>query len=124
MANQPHIVRSEAFELSIKDFLSAALKANQGAREELTRTDDLSFYIANLDSLPPGIVVWIPEQNRYSLQDGWHRLRTAIGLGRTHFVVVELTIEQIEARLNALQSAYEPANSLTRALSRHRVRLV
>jgi hypothetical protein len=99
MADQPHIVRCEPFELSIKDFLSAALKANQGAREELVRTDDLSFYIANLDSLPPGIVVWIPEQNRYSLQDGWHRLRTAIRLGRKTFVVVELTMEQIEARI-------------------------
>jgi ParB-like chromosome segregation protein Spo0J len=111
MADQPHIVRSEPFELSIKDFLSAALKANQGAREELERTDDLSFYIANLDRLPPAIVLWIPEQQRYSLQDGWHRLRTAIHLGRKTFVVVEVSLEQIEAmiiraRLNALQQSF------------------
>jgi hypothetical protein len=111
MADQPHIVRTGPFELSIKDFLSAALKANQGAREELERRDDLSFYIANLDRLPPAIVLWIPEQQRYSLQDGWHRLRTAIHLGRKTFVVVEVSLEQIEAmiiraRLNALQQAF------------------
>jgi ParB-like chromosome segregation protein Spo0J len=100
-----HIVRCEPFELDIKEFLGAALAANLGAREELAKAneDDLSFYIANLDVLPPGIVLWIPE--RYTLQDGWHRLRAAIHLNRSTFRVIELTMEQVEARLNWLRSA-------------------
>lgn len=96
MATEPHIFRTTAFELSIKDFLSAALDANQGAREGLAKAgeDDLSFYMENLDTLPPAIVVWIPEQQRYGLQDGFHRLRAAIHLGRKTFRVVEVTPEQ------------------------------
>jgi ParB-like nuclease domain len=104
----PHIVRCEPFELDIKEFLGAALAANLGAREELAKAkaDDLSYYIANLDSLPPGIVLWIPEQQRYGLQDGFHRLLAAIHLNRSTFRVIELTMEQVEARLHWLQQAF------------------